>query len=70
MCWGRVGGGIFTLYRAQGEWPRAPGVEWWVPMAVFPEGLMDLNRTSAETYLADKGPSSQSYGLSNSHVWM
>ena len=51
-----------TLYRAQGEWPRAPGVEWWVPMAVFPEGLMDLNRTSAETYLADKGPSSQSYG--------
>ena len=42
MCWGRVGGGIFTLYRAQGEWPRAPGVEWWVPMAVFPEGLRDL----------------------------
>ena len=56
--------------RAQVERPRPPGIEWWVPVAVFPEGLRDLNRTSAETYFTNKGPSSQSYGLSSSHVWM
>ena len=59
----------------QGMATHSSFLAWKIPWTEEPGGLQspmghkELDMTEA-TYFANKGPSSQGYGFSSSHVWM